>query len=55
MADKRLKFYPPKGGDPVIANPEYREQYLSMGWTLEPKEKSKPDGQTDPKNKRTRR
>ena len=53
MADKRLKFYPPKGGAPVIANPEYREQYLSMGWTLEPKEKSKPDGQADRKTKRT--
>ena len=53
MADKRLKFYPPKGGDPVIANPEYREQYLSMGWTEEkPKEKPKPDGQTDRKTKR---
>ena len=26
MADKRIKFYPPKGGEPVIANPEYREQ-----------------------------
>ena len=31
MGDNRLKFYPPKGGEPVIANPEYREQYLSMG------------------------
>ena len=51
MGDNRLKFYPPKG-EPVIANPEYREQYLSMGWTLEPKEKIKPDGQTDRKTKR---
>jgi hypothetical protein len=54
MGDNRLKFYPPKGGEPVIANPEYREQYLSMGWTEEdPKEKSKSDGQTDRKIKRT--
>ena len=53
MADKRIKMYPPHGGEPVIANPEYREQYLSMGWTLEPVEKPKPDGQTDRKTKRT--
>ena len=53
MADKRIKMYPPHGGEPVIANPEYREQYLSMGWTEEPVEKPKPNGQTDRKTKRT--
>ena len=52
MADKRLKFYPPKGGEPVIANPEYRDHYLSMGWTEQPKAKEKPkDGKTDRKIK----
>ena len=46
MADKRLKFYPPNGGEPVTANPEYKQQYLDMGWTETPKENPKPDGKT---------
>ena len=54
MADKRLKFYPPNGGEPVTANPEYKQQYLDMGWTEEkPKEKPKPDGKTTRKTQRT--
>ena len=53
MADKRLTFYPPNGGEPITANPEYRQQYLDMGWAEEkPKEMPKPDGKTAGKTKR---
>ena len=53
MADKRITMYPPNGTEPVIANPEYRQQYLDMGWTEEkPKETPKPDGKTTGKTKR---
>ena len=53
MADKRITMYPPNGKEPVIANPEYRQQYLDMGWTEEkPKETPKPDGKTTGKTKR---
>ena len=52
MADKRLKFYPPNGGEPIEANREYKQQYLDMGWTETQKEKPKPDGKTTGKTKR---
>ncbi len=56
MANTKMTFYPPGGGEPVHAYPAYKQQYLDMGWTLEPKaktEKPKAYGKTDRKNKWT--
>ena len=52
MSDKRLTMYPPNGGNSVTTNPEYKQQYLDMGWTEKPKEKPKPDGKTTGKTQR---
>lgn len=54
MADKKITVYPPGGGEPVVALPEYLEYYLGKGWTEEAnkkQEKPKADGKTDRKIK----
>lgn len=54
MAEIKMTFYPPGGGEPVHAYPEYKDRYLDNGWTLEPKaktEKPKADGKINRKNK----
>jgi hypothetical protein len=53
MADTRITFYPPSGGEPVKALPEYKDYYLGKGWKEESikQEKPKADGKTDRKTK----
>lgn len=54
MRDKKITVYPPGGGEPVVALPEYLGYYLGKGWTEEAnkkQEKPKADGKTDRKIK----
>lgn len=53
MAEIKIKFYPPSGGPPVEAYPEYKKYYLDNGFTFEPQEgktkKPKQDGKSTKK------